>query len=179
MQTTLDRHGLKDYLAAGFLLILSASALATAPNTVKSLELSRLPIGLKIIHTPVRVKAVQEGDSGLRYTWTYKTTVRTLKKPVRIVEFGALVWREGRWQLKNFSGKPFTSKNFAEWYDCPGALLKPGRSYSDPHNWSGNNLLVTTTTRWYYIGRDSSGKRVKGEALITELGEVREQPTHE
>ena len=57
----------------------------------------------------------------------YKTTVNATVRDVTIVEFGAFVWKEGKWvNGATFTGKPYAAEEFAEWYKCPKALLKKG-----------------------------------------------------
>ena len=34
-----------------------------------------------------------------------------------------------------FTGKPYAADEFTEWYKCPKAMLKKGKSFSDPTNW--------------------------------------------
>jgi len=41
-----------------------------------------------------------------------------------------------------------------------------GGQCSDPKNWSGRDELQESLTRWYFIGVDDRGRRVKGEAVI-------------
>src|SRR5690349_6901585 len=105
------------------------------PTTIE--ELDKLPVGLKVVHDPNPALATETGGSERRskYTWWYKTTVTSTGKDVRLVEFGAYAWHDGKWVFANFSGKPFPPKDFAEWYSCPDALIKEGKAYTDPSNW--------------------------------------------
>jgi hypothetical protein len=144
----------------------------TKPTTIE--ELDKLPLGLKVVHDPNPAKATKTGSSTRRgkYTWWFKTTVSSTSGDVKVVEFGGFAWKDGKWVLANFNGKPFSSKDFAEWYSCPDALIKEGKSYSDPTNWSAANELSAHKGRVYYIGIDSKGQRVKGEAIIEQKGEI-------
>ena len=151
---------------------LLAAADDPKPTTIESLD--KLPVGLKVVHDPNPARAT-ESDSDKRrskYTWWYKTTVNSTDQDVKIVEFGAYVWHEGKWVFSNFSGKPFSSKDFAQWYSCPDALIKEGKAYADPTNWGSGESLIARKARWYYIGVDSKGRRVKGEAVIEQKGEI-------
>ena len=65
-----------------------------------------------------------------------------------------------------------TAEEFAEWYKCPKAALKKGEAVEDPTNWSTDAELRAGKTRWYFVGTDSKGKRVKGEAVIELKAEI-------
>lgn len=133
-------------------------------------EISTLPVGLKVTHTPNPVKARRGGRSGAPYTWMFGTSVESLGETVSITEFGAFIWSEGRWCFTTFTGVPFTAEDFSDWYSCPDARVVPGQKYTDPVNWGGGDELQPGKTLWYYIGVTRDGKRVKGAAVVEELG---------
>jgi hypothetical protein len=147
---------------------------APAPVDPKFLELEGLPEGLRVTHSPNPVAAQPGGRSGHRYTWLYKTALEIASGRVVIEEFGYFALRDGQWRYATFTGKPFTPADFAEWYGCPGATIRPGHSCSDPQNWTGYQSIASDRERglWYYIGRDSNGRRVKGQAIVELLAEV-------
>ena len=133
----------------------------------KERELDSLPVGMEVVHTPNPVKA--EIDSSNRRRCVYKTTVTATSGPLRMQEFGAFGWQDGRWSFSTMTGKPFTTQDFADWYSCPNAELETSASYADPHNFSGGSLHSRSKTKWYYIAVNEKGERVKGEAVVDEL----------
>lgn len=136
-------------------------------------DLDKLTVGLKVEHdpSPVAASLSDKEDQHGKYTWSYKTTVSALAdKEITIVEFGSYVWVKDTWVFSTYTKKPFTAKDFADWYSCPDAKLKPGKSFSDPKNWGKGDDLVESKVRWYFIGVNENGKRVKGEAIITQRG---------
>jgi hypothetical protein len=138
-------------------------------------EFEKLPTGIKVVHDPKIALATRTGKSERRatYTWWYKTTVSAIESDVTIVEFGAFTWINGKWiNGRTLNLEPYTSKEFEEWYKCPKAVLKKGKSYSDPTNWSTDGALNARKIRWYFVGIDASGKRVRGEAVIETKGEI-------
>jgi hypothetical protein len=147
---------------------------ADEPKHLTPDELDKLPEGIKVVHEPKVALATLTGKSERRakYTWWYKTTV-SADGDVTITEFGAFAWRDGKWVAGGtFTGKPYTAEEFAEWYKCPKAVLKKGESYSDPTNWNSDPELRAGKMRWYFVGVDAKGKRVKGEAVIELKGEI-------
>jgi hypothetical protein len=88
---------------------------------------------------------------------------------VTIIEFGALVRQRPQsdsWALQTIYDRPFNAAEFADWYACPGALLRKGASCGDPSNYTDAERLQGFETRWYFIGRTRAGKLVKGEEIV-------------
>lgn len=162
-------------VAAGLRLASLLNALSPVkPISIEDLE--KLPIGIEVAHDPESVPATQTEPNGVlsKYTWRYKTTVSATDGDVRVVEFGAFYRNGDKWVPgPTFTGKPYAAKEFSEWYACPDALLKKGQSYSDPNNWNTGQALRAGTMRWYFVGLDSKGQRVKGEAAINLEADVK------
>jgi hypothetical protein len=142
----------------------------TAPSIE---ELEKLPVGLKITHSPNPGQATEtpRHKSG-KYTWFFKTTVRATDSDVKLTQFGAFSEVGGKWVFGNFTSKPFTPKDFAEWYSCTNAELKKAKDYADPSDWGASNALQVTKWRSYYLGTDSKGQLVKGEAIFESKSEI-------
>jgi hypothetical protein len=132
-------------------------------------ELDKLPTGLKITHKPSPALATLTGKSDRRakYTWWYKTTVTATDDDVTIEQFGGFVLVDGKW-VDPTAGvhPPYTAKELAEWYKCDGATISKGKPAVDPTNWSSFPELIAVKHRWFFIGVDAKGRRVKGEAII-------------
>lgn len=137
-------------------------------------EFDKLPVGIKVVHEPKVALATLTGKSERRakYTWWYKTTVSATDGPVTIEQFGGFVWQDGKWVAGTVTGKPFTAEQFAEWYSCPKGVLKADKAYSDPTNWDSRPELKAGKTRWYFIGTDAKGRRVRGDAVVELKGEI-------
>ncbi len=166
------------FMAIAFLIVVFCCGCNSKSSETKSLQpfdlsdLGTLPIGLEVVHTPDSVLAQKGGGSGYDYTWTFQTTVRSTGAPVTIQEFGALMDDNGRWVLGNFTKKFFTQNDFAEWYSCPGGLVTEGNEFSDPSNWGGADCLRPGKTKWFFVGIDDNGNRVKGEAVVEQIAEL-------
>jgi hypothetical protein len=129
-------------------------------------------IGLEVIHSPNPVKAQEGGASGYKFTWTYTTTVRANNDTVVIINFGSFFWNGNKWVLDNFTGKPFSAKDFTDWYSCPHATLVIGQECSDTANWTGGNSLNDGESKWVYVSINSKGEYMKGESIIKTSGEI-------
>lgn len=126
--------------------------------------IERLPQSLTVVHSPEPVKAMEGGRSGTPYTWLFTTTVSTEAEPVQIVEFGAFRHDGLSWVFRTYTGKPFTTAHFEDWYGCEGGWVRPGRPCVDDKNWQGGQELVKSSTRWYYVGVTEGGEQVAGWA---------------
>ena len=140
-------------------------------------ELESIPEGIAVSHTPdpVRYTLYTPTISGVQ--WQHSTTVSSMGGPVTIVEFGYFVERNGQWELSY----TYTSSDFAERYDSPKSELLPGKTYTDTRNQSAIDCVPEQMVKWYFIGLDAAGKRVKGEAdlmLLTELDPTEHGPQY-
>jgi len=132
-------------------------------------ELAKLPVGINVSHDPEAPSARLADPKIFRakYVWDFGTTVSSIDGDVRIVEFGTFSRRGNIWMHgATLTGRPYGPKEFAEWYSCPEAVLKGGTLYSDPKNWSSSNRLSIGIQRWYFVGIDAKGQKVKGDASI-------------
>jgi hypothetical protein len=152
---------------AAFLVLFFAGCGEEPVVTVPDLD--SIPTGLNVTYSPPLVEAQQGGRSGYRYTWSYSTSVSATGAPVTIEEFGALGWVNGEWVFRDQERKTFSPKMFAEQYDCSKAKVLSGKTYTCKDNWSGADKLRPYRCKWYFIGTDERGRRVKGEAIIEEL----------
>jgi hypothetical protein len=142
------------------------------PTSVE--ELDKLPVGLTVTHYPQPALAAETPNAKVlsRYTWFFKTTVRATDGDVNLTEFGGYSQAGRTWVFNNITRKPFTPKDFDDWYACPKGALKKGKDYSDARNWVTSAALQAGKSRWYYVGVDGSGRRVKGEAVIDLKAEI-------
>src|SRR5262249_46522649 len=111
-------------------------------------ELEKLPVGIKVVHTPAKLKASKNDgsktniDKKWTFEWSYKTTVSPVDKAMDIVVFGQCEWIDGKWSMPTDSDEHDVilggGREFAEWYNCPKGRLDPGKEAVDPINWSGS-----------------------------------------
>ena len=162
------------YSATGTETATNGCSPATQELSAKKLkELQSLPVGIGVIHQPVTVVPVWNSVANWQYKWEFSTSVIPLKESIKVQEFGSFTWSGSRWYFSDFTGSPFTSKDFASWYSCPGAKLNVGSLATDPDNWSASSFLAEGKTLWYFIGTNEKGVRVKGEAVVILSGELK------
>lgn len=147
-------------------------ALGPYESEVKISELASLPTGLTVTHTPDAVEKSFSGPSGSQ--WAHSTTVASTVGPVTIVEYGFLLERNGRWTDETWIKSKYSASEFAENFESPGAKLLPGKSYTDEWNRSSSDNRPEQLGKWYFIGVDAEGNRVKGEANLKLVGDMSE-----
>jgi hypothetical protein len=158
-----------------FAALAGSSLGADEQKYITAEELDKLPEGIKVVHEPKTSLATinTKRNAQDKYVWWYKTTVSSIDADVTIVQLGSLTRIDGKWlNCPTYTGKPYTGEEFADWYNCPNAVLKKDKSYSDPKNWSSCTELQEGTIRWYYVGIDAKGKKVKSEAVIELKDEI-------
>ena len=169
-------------LVASAGLALADQAIAESTDSSEKLkELESMPVGIAVSHTPALVRYILNPSNVSGVEWQFSTTVSALAGPVTIIEFGYFVERNEQWELNYENELPlsFSASDFASAFDCPNAVMVPGKSYTNPKNQSAIDCVPEQLVKWYFIGIDADGGRVKGEAgakLITELDPAEHGP---
>lgn len=173
---------MKLFVLASTLILIASAGLALADQEIaestdaseKLRELESMPVGIAVSHTPSPVRYTLNPSNVSGVEWQFSTTVSAVGRPVTIVEYGYFVERNEQWDFNYENELPlsFSSSDFASEFHCPNALIVPGSSYTNPENRSAIDCIPEQLVKWYFIGIDADGNRVKGEAgvkLITEL----------
>ncbi|MBK8167828.1 MAG: hypothetical protein IPK64_17930 [bacterium] len=173
---------MKHFILASTLILIASAGLALADQETaestdaseKLRELESMPVGIAVSHTPSPVRYTLNPSNVSGVEWQFSTTVSAVGGPVTIVEYGYFVERNEQWDFNYENELPLSSSSsdFASEFDCPNALMIPGSSYTHPENRSAIDCIPEQLVKWYFIGIDADGNRVKGEAgvkLITEL----------
>lgn len=131
-------------------------------------EISGLPEGLTVTHTPEAVEPSFSGPGGSE--WYHRTTVTSTVGPVTIVEYGYFVEREGHWYRAYGLDGGYTGEDFAKRFGCPDAKIQAGKTYTNEFTRSTMDRGPEQAAVWYFIGVDAEGNKVKGEATVTLRG---------
>lgn len=129
-------------------------------------EVRKLPVGIRVTHSPDPALAATGVQDAYTFTWVFSTTVEAIERPLRVIEFGCFSELGDEWHFSTATGRPFNGGEFAEWYSCPDAELRPGEPAKDPKNWSAAQQLSADRMLWYYIALDEAGNAFRGEAVI-------------
>ena len=138
-------------------------------------KLENIPDGIEVINNPDTVRAVKTNNDTNFYYWFHKTSVKALNEDLEITEFGSYSWISDHWEFSTVTGKPFTKKDFEDWYNCKGGKLIKGKNYTDNNNWSRQSELQKSIVLLYYLGTNEKGDIFKGTAMIICLPELRKK----
>ncbi|MCU0435889.1 MAG: YceI family protein [Bacteroidia bacterium] len=131
----------------------------TEPNRLLPKKLRGLPVGMIGGHDPNPTTAVFENGM---YVWKHNTSITSVAGDLKLIEYGSFVFTDEGWLLR----VTMSPDEFAKTYNCPGAVLKQGITYTDPASWRRQEVLTGGDALWYYIAEDKNGKRYKGTALV-------------
>jgi len=134
--------------------------------------LRKVPVAIQMWHTnnpnyPEKAAGIVETDA--KYVWRHSTSVTSMDSDLQVLSAGSFIWysREG-WQ-KNLV---YSKEEFSKYFQCPGGVLKKGKTYTFEQNFRFDNQLYGGDALWYVIAEDPNGKRYKGMAIIETESEV-------
>lgn len=139
------------------------------PDVIKD-----LPVGISVINEPDTIYAEINIKPGKKFIWKHTTTIKALYNDLKILEFGTYNYKNDTWVLGDSSKKPYNSTDFDKWYCrkkngiitfdyCKEGYITKNMEFIDPSNFCvRKDSLVSRDGLWYYIGVDSTGKKVMG-----------------
>lgn len=156
-----------------FRLFRGSAARPTSSGTKSFLqELSEIPVGIQVTHTPLRVVGPHQGPNknDWTYRWIFKTEVRPIDRDITITHFGILAWDGSDWVLdgaqKEFNSGILEQNVFLEWYGLQSSTIGPQSLAVDEQNWAGSMKRAPFKQKWFFVGKDASGAQFKGEGVV-------------
>lgn len=152
------------FLAVTLIFILSTGFKAiddqqTEPNRLLPEKLRGIDYGILGSHFPNPTYAVFEDGM---YVWKHDTSVKATSEDLQIIEYGSYVYTDEGWYLR----VSYTPEDFEKTYHCKNALLKKGKTYTDPTSWRRSEKLFGGDAMWFYLAKNKDGKLFKGTALV-------------
>lgn len=131
----------------------------------------------EVVHSPNPVY-LQKGSQldDFSYSWVYSTQVNS-QQELKITEFGAFDLVGNVWVLSNYTGKPFTTLDFEDWYSCNKSIINENTKCIDSNNWSATDMVTgeTSTAIWYFIGEDENGKQYRSTQKVKQIGQLKDK----
>lgn len=122
-------------------------------------KLCGIDVGIQGWHFPNPTYAVLEDNM---YVWKHDTSVTATSEDLQVIEYGSYVYTDAGWYLR----VTYTPEDFEKTYHCKNALLKKGKTYTDPTSWRRSEKLFGGDALWFYLAKNKAGKVFKGTALI-------------
>ena len=142
-------------------------------------EIVGLKTGLIIKHNVDTVFATintKDPEKWGKYQLQFTTSVSTIDKEVKIIEFGGYMLKGDTWVFTSIYDRPFNSEEFEKWYKSPGSKIKIGETFSDTDNWLAktNNLNGREIkSLWYFIGLTDDGEKLIGISEVMGILEMK------
>lgn len=145
-----------------FMMTVSLHAQTAWTNRSRLLpdKLREIPIGILMSHNPNPCYPVMQADT---FYWIHNTKATAADQDLNVVECGSFIWYDASGWHTNIRHTP---QEFAELFNCPGAILEKGVTYTFAKNIRYGTQAYGGDALWYIIAKDSSGKLYKGYALI-------------
>lgn len=131
-------------------------------NTDWILELKN---GIDVNHSVDTVYATFSKFGNQTYELVFATAVKSKIKNLKMIEFGVYLKNGIDWQFHSPTGKPYTSADFNDWYNCQNGVLQKNRTFEDRENRLLKTDVLskdTISTLWYYLAEDDSGIQYVG-----------------
>lgn len=122
-------------------------------------KIRELRKAIDVIHFP---KVNDPVKIGSRYYWKHMTSILCKESEIKIIEYGAYIFYNNRWNLRRTYDLDELDKTFE--------TNKQRMNQAEPYTWAKNyridNSLFGGWALWYFIGKTTSGETVCGYETI-------------
>ncbi len=129
-------------------------------------ESTKLPEKLTSLKRKIRVNHFPKVNNPVkikdRYYWKHATGIFTEETDITIIEYGAYLFYNGKWNLR----KTYNIKELDKTFKTKNQKLLQGQPYVWSNNWRTDSRLFGGWAMWYFIGQTSEGKLICGYETI-------------
>jgi hypothetical protein len=122
-------------------------------------KLQNLKVEIEVMHFPKENDPIKIKDE---HYWKHATAILSKKSEVKILEFGAYLFYNDKWNLRKSYDLEDLDKNF----DTKKQTLLQGQPYVWIDNWRIDNRLFGGWAMWYFIGTNDKGETICGYETI-------------
>lgn len=122
-------------------------------------KLQNLNIEIEVIHFPKENDPVKIKD---KYYWKHATAILSKKGNIKIIEFGAYLFYNNKWNLR----KSYDLKDLDKNFGTKKQIMLHGEPYVWAKNWRIDNRLFGGWAMWYFIGINDNGDKICGYETI-------------
>lgn len=133
-------------------------------------QLRGLQTGILITHDPTPVYPeinLDTVDYPGKYIWKHQTTASSLKGDLTVLQAGSFIWRADKGWVANIR---LDKQSFAKYFNCPGAVLRKGKTYTFLKNWRYGDVAYAGDALWFIIAKAPTGRLFKGIAVVETEG---------
>lgn len=118
-----------------------------------------LPRLIQVSNFPKKINAVNIDGN---YYWKHNTAILCEESEVEIIEFGAYLFYNGKWNLR----RRYPLKDLNKQFGTKKQVLAQAQPYTWSDNWRVGPKLFGGWAMWYFIGKTTTGERVCGYQKI-------------
>jgi hypothetical protein len=122
-------------------------------------KLRNLKKTIVVKNFPVEIDPIKIKD---QYYWKHNTLVFHKDSAVKIIEFGAYLFYNGKWNLR----KSYPLKDFNKNFGTKREMLLQAQPYTWNNNWRVGPQLFGGWALWYFIGVNEKGEKICGYEKI-------------
>ena len=131
----------------------------TPPEGLIPEKIQNIPRTIEVFHFPKINDPIKIKN---RYYWKHSTGILSKTDNITIIEYGAFLYYNNQWNLR----KTYEIKELDKTFGTKKQKLDQAQPYIWKNNWRTDNRLFGGWALWYFIGIDSSGKKVCGYETI-------------
>ena len=130
------------------------------PNTELIPEkLQNLRRAIDVIHFPKENDPIKIKD---HYYWKHTTSILCNEIEVKIIEYGAYLFYNNKWNLR----KSYPLRELDKTFKTKNQHLLQAQPYTWTNNWRIDNRLFGGWAMWYFIGKTKNGETICGYETI-------------
>ncbi len=148
-----------------YFLLLSVTIFAqrdwTGPTGKEPLpeKLINLPRAIEVTNFPKENDPIKLQD---RYYWKHITSIVSKENPITIIEYGAYLFYDGQWNLR----QSYPLKELDKTFGTKKQQLLQAQPYTWINNWRVDSNPYAGWAMWYFIGTTPDGKTICGYDTI-------------
>lgn len=140
-------------------IIVAQTNYGTPTNEPLPKKLQQLKKEITVQNFPKEIDPIKIKDS---YYWKHNTMVFSKNSQVQIIEYGAYLFYNGKWNLR----KSYPVKEFNKNFGAKKGILLQAQPYTWNDNWRVGNQLFGGWAMWYFIGINEKGEKICGYEKI-------------
>lgn len=133
----------------------------TGPTGTESLpeKLKNIKRAIEVINFPKENDPIKISD---RYYWKHATSIVCKESPITITEYGAYLFYDGKWNLR----QTYPLKELDKTFGTKKQQLLQAQPYTWTDNWRVDKNPYAGWAMWYFIGTTTNGETVCGYETI-------------
>ena len=122
-------------------------------------KLQNVRVGIEVNNFPKTIDPVAIDG---QYYWKHNTAILCKESEVKIIEYGAYLFYNGKWNLR----RSYPLKQLDKDFGTKKQVMLQSQPYTWTDNWRVDSKLYDGWALWYFIGIGKNGEKVCGYEKI-------------